>query len=117
MNIDDLTIGQARTLAALFPPSAPAASAAHPAIGRYVVIRAARSGVHVGILHSKFAQEVELREARHIWSWQGALTCDGIAAAGITGGKVDVEIPVKFLDEVIETIPCSAEAERCLRKI
>ncbi len=116
MNIEDLTIGEARKLATLFC-GGNAGVAQHPAVGKYVIVRAARAGVHGGILVSAAAGEVELRESRRIWSWTGALSCSEIARSGISGGKVAVELPSQFIGEVIEIIPASAEAEKCLRKI
>jgi hypothetical protein len=118
VNIEDLTIGDARKLVALFGNSngnAPAVQ--HPAVGKYVIVRAARAGVHAGILVSAHEGEVELRESRRIWSWTGALSCSEIALHGITGGKVAVQVPSQFISEEIEIIPASAEAEKCLRKI
>ena len=116
MNIEDLTIGEARKLAALFGNgSAPAAQ--HPAVGKYVIVRAYSAGVHAGILVSAAAGEVELKESRRIWSWTGALSCSEISCTGITGGKVSVKVPQQFISGVIEIIPASSEAEKCLRTI
>lgn len=119
MEINDLTIGQARELVRLFGVESlfGARSANHPAAGKYVVVRTYSAGVHVGVLHSAKGQEVELRECRRIWSWQGALSCTEIAVSGISGGKVSVEAPQIFLTEAIEIIPTSKDAEACLRKI
>lgn len=118
MDIDELTIGEARKLAALFCSGNGITTVVqHPAVGKYVIVRAARAGVHAGILVSANSGEVELRESRRIWSWTGALSCSEIALTGITGGKVAVQVPTHFISEVIEIIPTSAEVEKCLRKI
>ena len=114
MNIDDLTIGEARKLAALFSTETkPCAN--HPATGKYVVVRAYAAGVHVGVLVSAQGGEVHLTDSRRIWSWAGALSCSEIAAAGISGGKVAVTLPNQFVLGAIEIIPASSEAEKCLR--
>jgi hypothetical protein len=115
MNIDDLTIGQARELARLFQPSESTKSAIHPAFGRYCVVRCYSAGVHVGVVVGVNGGEVALKETRRIWSWQGALSCTEIAVAGITGGKLSVAAPENFVEGRIEIIPCSKEAESCLR--
>ena len=39
MNIDDLTVGQARQLAAMFAGQPAPAAAPHPFVGRYVICR------------------------------------------------------------------------------
>jgi len=113
MNIDELTIGQARELAKLF--SQPAQNGNHAAIGKYCVVRCCSAGVHVGIVTAVNGGEVTLKETRRIWSWQGALSCTEIAVSGISGGKVSVEAPENFVQGRIEIIPCSKESEKCLR--
>ena len=113
MDIEKLTIGEARAIAALFGGAANVA--AHPFIGKYCVIRAARSGVHVGVLSAVNGDSVVLSDTRHIWSWSGALTVSDIAVGGITGGKISAATPTNEISEVIEKIPCSEAAERCLR--
>ena len=114
MNIDNLTIGDARALAKLFGTESKLESP-HPFLGKYVVIRAARSGVHVGVLSSVNDDKVILTDTRHIWSWNGALTVSDIAVSGITGGKLSAVTPTNEISEVIEKIPCSEVAEKCLR--
>ena len=114
MNIEDLTLKQARELAALFgggttPP------VQHPAVGKYCVVRTYSAGVHAGILQAASGTAVTLADSRRIWNWTGALSCSEIAVSGITGGKVAVAVPTEYLTEAIEIIPATAEAEKCLR--
>ena len=47
MNINDLTIGQAKELAAMFGASV-SAPAQHPFVGRYCICRCTGAGVHAG---------------------------------------------------------------------
>lgn len=115
MNIEELTIGQARELSKLFAQNGGASP--HPAVGKYCVIRTYSAGVHAGVLKSARGTEVELTDSRRIWSWTGSLSCSEISQAGITGGKVAVSVPQQFLTEAIEIIPCSEVAEKCLRSI
>lgn len=116
INIDDLTIGQARELAKQFSQN----GNEHPSIGLYCVIRSYAAGVHAGIVvsvtDSLSGREVELADTRRIWSWQGALSCTEIAQTGITGGKLSVIAPTNFVNQVIEIIPCTEAAESCLTK-
>ena len=113
MNIEDLTIKQARELAALFGGGT--STPTHPAVGKYCIVRTYSAGVHAGVLEKANGTEVTLTDSRRIWSWTGALSCSEIAVAGITGGKVSVAVPTQYLTEAIEIIPASAEAEKCLR--
>ena len=120
MNLDDLTIGQARELARLLglglTGQKMAQSVPHPAVGKYCVIRTYSAGVHAGTVTAVSGGEVTLTDSRRIWSWSGALSCSEIAVTGITGGKVAVSVPAIHLLGVIEIIPASSEAEKCLKK-
>lgn len=114
MNIEDLTIKQARELSALFGNNQPATQP-HPAVGKYCVVRTYSAGVHAGVLQSARGTEVTLTDSRRIWSWTGALSCSEIATTGISGGKVAVAVPIQYLTEAIEIIPATEESEKCLR--
>ena len=114
MDIENLTIGEARKLASWFGGAAPAP---HPAHGKYCLIRTYSAGVHIGTVASASGREVHLRDARRIWNWSGALSCSEIAAKGITGGKVSVPVLDIYLTEAIEIIPFTEEAKECLRKL
>ena len=119
MNIDELTMRQAREIAKLLACNGKETATVHPAVGHYCLIRSYAAGVHVGMVasvtDSLSGREVELRETRRIWSWSGALSCSEIALSGITGGKLSAELPSNFVNQAIEIITMSKEAERCLR--
>jgi hypothetical protein len=117
MNLDDLTIGQARELAKMFPVAQPMQPAVHPFVGKYVVVRTYSAGVHVGILHSAGEGEAILTRTRRIWSWNDGktLSCSEIALAGIGSGKMSCEVVSNALTGVIEIIPTTMEAEKCLQ--
>jgi hypothetical protein len=67
MNIDDLTIGQAKQLAAMFAAQVASESApeldAH-LIGTPVIIRTYSAGVHFGIHDGRKGPEIRLKDAR-----------------------------------------------------
>lgn len=120
MNINDLTIGQARELAALFGASsaAPSASAPHPFVGKYVIARCYLAGVHAGTVESVDGENVILKDSRRLWSWKAQ---DGIALSGVAqhglkadGGKLDVVNPLLYLTGVCELIPASAKAQESI---
>ena len=115
MNIEDLTIKEARQLAAMFGGNGPATQPVHPMVGRYVVIRTYSAGVHVGVLRSVSGKEVVLTNSRRIYTWLGAFTLSAVATTGIKDGKMTVALPEIALTEAIEIIPCSADAETNLR--
>lgn len=112
MNINELTIGQAKELAALFGASQPAATAVpHPMIGKYVIARCYSAGVHAGEVASVDGENVILVQSRRLWSWKAK---DGVALSGVAqtglkdGGKVDVVNPEIYLTGVCELIPVAA---------
>lgn len=85
-------------------------------IGKYVVIRTYSAGVHIGVLQAFAGKEATLSDARRIWSWEGAFTLSEISQRGVgAGSRLSMAVPAIVLTEVIEVIPCSAEAEAQLR--
>lgn len=113
MNINDLTIGQAKELAALFggnevaPPS--------PHIGKKCIIRTYASGVHFGELVAQSGRQVELKNARRLWRWDAAphgISLSEVAKYGPAGSRSKI---CSVVDEMsildgLEVIPCTDEA-------
>ena len=116
MNIDDLTIKEARELAALFGASQPAQAAKpHPFVGMYVIARCYSAGVHAGTVESVDGENVILRDSVRLWSWKAK---DGVALSGLAqsgmakgGGKIDALNPIIYLAGVCELIPCTNAAK------
>lgn len=111
MDISQMTIAQAREIAAMFAPGG--APAAHPFVGRYCILRCYSAGVHAGVLVSQTGDQAVLRDARRLWSWTAndGVALSGLAVHGLKSGKVDTLLPTIALTGVIETIPCSPAAE------
>lgn len=116
MNLDDLTIGQARELAALFGAPAQASEKPHPFVGKHVICRCASAGVHAGILVSQSGDQAVLKESRRLWSWKAraGVALSGLSQHGLASGKVDTLLPHIALTGVIETIPTSASAKESI---
>lgn len=83
-----------------------------------VIIRTRDAGVHFGHLafianaqHGTY--RVVMKDARRLWSWNGANTLNEIALRGISAGRVSEPI-VNVIPQVIEVIPCTQESERNL---
>lgn len=114
MSINDLTIGQAKELAALLNASTSTA-VTHPFVGRYVLCRCYSAGVHAGILVSVSSngEQVILKNSRRLWSWKAGegVALSGVAQFGLKDGKVDSMNPEIELTGVLEKIPCSKFAE------
>jgi hypothetical protein len=117
MNLNDLTIGQARELAKLFGATQIAANP-HPFIGRYVIARCYSAGVHAGEVVSVDGENVILKNSRRLWSWKAkdGVALSGVAQTGIQEDKckLDVVNPEIALTGVCELIPCSAAAKESI---
>lgn len=113
MNIDNMTYGELKQIAAMFclvqPTSAP-----HPFVGKYVIARCYSAGVHAGIVVSADGENVILKDSRRLWSWKAndGVALSGVAQTGVqqSGCKIDVVNPEIALTGVCELIPCSAVA-------
>lgn len=112
MNIDQLTISQAREIAALF--GATSAPKPHPYVGKYVIARCYAAGVHAGTVESVDGDNVTLRDSTRLWSWKAA---DGVALSGVAQNgiqrdkcKLDSVNPSIYLTGVCELIPCTEKA-------
>lgn len=120
MNIDDLTIGQARQLAAMFgETSAPEASLKSDMIGKYVIVRCRDAGVHAGVLEAVAGREAVLNESRRLWYWKSlkgsflsGVARDGLDPESKLGGPIRVH-----LTETCEIIEVSPEAEKTIREL
>lgn len=111
MNINDLTIGQAKELASLFTGSTPQSSI-HPMLNRRCLLRTYSAGVHIGdVVSVTGGTEVLLKNAIRLWKWEGGgLSLSSVANIGIKGGRLNKTGEI-LLTNVIEFIPTTKEAE------
>jgi hypothetical protein len=126
-DINQLTIGQAIEIAALFgnlnsqPLKAETLSFVEPPpdplVGQYVLVRCYSAGVHCGTLVEQKGDIVLLKDSRRLWSWK---TPEGVALSGVsqfgltTGCKVDSVSPLVRLTGCIETHVCSQAAKESI---
>jgi hypothetical protein len=117
MNINDLTIGQAKELSALFCQSS--TSSTHLFVGKYVIARCYSAGVHAGIVESVDGENVILKDSRRLWTWKAR---DGVALSGVaqfgikSDSKIDVINPEIYLTGVCELIPCTEAARNSINE-
>lgn len=124
IDIDSLTIGEAKRLAALFGASPSSASSDPPMgadrIGKVVLVRSRGSGVWQGTLCqrevSAAGHSVYLRDARRLWSWEGAAECSQLAVTGPRGGKIGVPCH-PIVREVLEEHEASEAAIVAVNKV
>lgn len=82
-------------------------------VGKKVLVRGIQSGVYFGELVSRDKQEVEMKNVRNLWSWNGANTLLDLAENGAKykgecrfSNRVDSII----LTDICEIVPCSEKA-------
>lgn len=111
MDINELTIGQAKELATLFGATNAAATTS-PFIGQHVVLRTENAGVHIGTLVYLVHGEAIVSGSRRLWCWKGAFTLSEVATRGVEkkGTRMALEIPTMQVNGVIEVIPTTEAA-------
>jgi hypothetical protein len=111
MNIEDLTVGEARQIAALFGDINNQAPNRHPMVGRRCLIRTSTAKVHIGdVVHAE-GMECKLQNALRLWKWESdGLSLSAVATNGIKGGIINSTGEV-YLTNAIEFIPTTAAAE------
>ena len=117
MEIDKLTIGEAKELAAMFGnQQAKTCAGKHPMLGKRCLIRTYSAGVHIGDVVFIDGMEVKLENSLRLWKWEGGgLSLSAIANNGIVKGRLNKTGEV-YLTNVIEFIPTTKEAEKTFAK-
>lgn len=119
IELDDLTIGEAKKIACLIKGVTGDKSIAvnsdccHPFIGKKCIFRSYSSGVHYGELIEKDGKEVIIKNARRLWYWKTTNKGISLSEVALTGlakdSKVCASVDAIWL-EAIEIIPCTKEA-------
>jgi len=85
-------------------------------MSKYVVVRTYSAGVHVGELAERRGKDIDLVNARRIWSWKGANTLHEIANRGVAAGsRVSESVSAITLTEAVEILDCTEAAAANLR--
>jgi hypothetical protein len=89
MDINDLTIGQARELSTLFKQNESKESSLNSMIGEKCIIRTYSAGVWFGTVSEKSGNEVIITQARRMWKWWAAesISLSACAIHGIVREK------------------------------
>ena|ERR1700720_2408437 len=116
IDIENLTLKQIRDLSFLFGKETK--NIYDEFIGKYVLVRTYSAGVHIGYLKNIKETEAILTSSRRIWKWEGAFTLSEISQDGIyKNSKLSKEIPIIFLTQAVEIIPCSDKAIKIFNSI
>lgn len=113
MNINDLTLGQIKTLTEMFGGASQQPSSPH--VGKKCIIRTYASGVHYGTLDAQHGRQVELSQSRRLWRFDAAphgISLSEVAMHGGTGGRHRYceTVPSITILDALEIIPCSDTA-------
>ena len=118
MEIDKLTIGEAKQIASIFQATAKV-EPTHPMMGRRCLIRTYSAGVHIGTvdyINPQNSMEIRLKDSLRLWKWEGGgLSLSAVANNGIVKGRLNRTGEV-FLTNAIEFIPTAQEAEKSYEK-
>ena len=82
-------------------------------VGKKVLVRGIQSGVYFGELVSQNKQEVEMKDVRNLWRWEGANTLLDLAENGVAkpnSCKFSNKVNSLVLTDVCEIVPCSDKA-------
>lgn len=82
-------------------------------IGKKCVFRGNRSGVFFGELADKNGQEVEIKNCRRLWYWDGACSISEISLSGVKNPnncKFTVTVESLVITDCIEIDVCTEKA-------
>lgn len=86
----------------------------------YVIVRTYSAGVFAGEIKSRNGKEVELINARRLWSWSGAASLSQMAMEGTSKPdecKFPCEVSSVILTEAIEILPCTEKAKKSIKGV
>lgn len=118
MDINNLTIGQAKELANLFGNKQAPTKGLNCMIGQHVIIRTYSAGVWFGILDQKSGNEVILKKARRMYQFWCAkgISLSSVALYGLDHEKSRICAAVdKIWLEAIEILPTNLIATKSLK--
>lgn len=81
--------------------------------GKKVIIRAKDAGVFYGVIKERRGDEVDMKNVRRIWYWDGAASLSQMALDGVSkpdNCQFTVYVPLMTILGVIEVIPCTNKA-------
>lgn len=119
MNIEDLTLREARELASLFSAS-PKSDMLQKYVGKYVIVRSRNEGINAGYVKEIDETGVVLAQARRIWyhkpADKSAAWYEGVSIYGLSNdSKVSIPVDMKVIVEDYSLTICSPTAEGSIK--
>ena len=114
LNVNELTIGQAKEILELLGKSPSEKTEKHRFIGKKVIVRTYSAGVFFGELVEKEGEEIILKNARRLYRWHtnnGGISLSEVANHGLKSdaSKVCESVPLHWCI-AIEIMPCTKSA-------
>ena len=120
MNIDNLTYGELKQIAAMFGSKSEAEPTFTPHIGKECIVRTYASGVHFGTVVAQSGRQVEIKDARRLWKWHAkiGISLSELAIDGIDASKsrICAAVPSITITDALELIPASPAAASTIRE-
>lgn len=115
MNIDSLTFGELKQIAAIFQTAntAPSSSTLTAMVGKKCIVRTYSAGVWFGTVDQKSGNEVIVISARRMWRWHAAesISLSAVANHGVKEKQSKIAEAVESVWlEAVELIPCTDKA-------
>ena len=88
--------------------------------GTYVIVRTYSAGVFAGTLETRKGKEVELKNARRLWYWDGAASISQLAIDGVSkpqNCKFPAPVSRILILEAIEIIPVTPKAKKIILEV
>ena len=120
MKLDEMTIGEAREIAAMFNriSTQPKQDAVNPAIGKYCIIRCKLAGVHAGTVETMTSDILVLKNSRRLWQWNSQFCLSEAAKFGINAenSKITsmIETVIIPIHDIGEVILCTEVAQKTI---
>jgi len=86
---------------------------------KYSIVRTYSAGVFAGYVKHE-GKIGSVFDARMLWFWSGAASISQLSVDGVSNpGDCKFTIPVQEIEltEIIEVIPCTEKAEKCIRGV
>ena len=113
MNIDNMTYGELKQIAAMFQSAQAQPATLNGMVGQKCIVRTYSAGVFFGEIAEKAGNEVIVKNARRLWRWHAAesISLSAVAIHGIKEkqSKIAEAVPAIWL-EAIELLHCSEKA-------
>ena len=118
MNIDNLTIAQAREIAAMFAQATAPKNVriTDNLIGKYVIVRSRNEGINAGYVEAADETGIVLRNARRLWYHKPAVNSEswyeGVANHGLSlDSKISAPVAIKAIIEDYSVTVCTEKAQ------